>query len=231
MLRWFALALLLANALFWAFTHGWLASVGLKPADERDPSRWEQQVRPDRVRVLPPAVAASAIQEARGAATAALVCLESESIAAESIDAAEQALVGAVPERGWIRASREVPAQYAVVIGPLAGREAQQKKSEELRRLRVTFEALALPGERDSGVGYSLGAHATREAAQAALDAFVKRGVRTARVVQLRAAGTEQRLRFENATPEQAAALRGVKAPALGASGMQPCGSAAQGAR
>jgi len=231
MLRWFTLVLLLANGLYFAFTHGWLAAIGLKPADERDPSRWEQQIRPDRVRVLPPAVAASAIQEARGAAVASLVCLESESIAAESIDAAEQALVGAVPERGWIRASREVPAQYAVVIGPLAGREAQQKKSEELKRLRVNFEALALPGERDSGIGYSLGAHPTLEAAQAALDGYARRGVRSARVVQLRAASTEQRLRFENATPEQAAALGGVKAAALGALGMQPCGTAARGSR
>jgi hypothetical protein len=231
MLRWLTLVLLLANALYWAFTHGWLAPVGITPSDDRDPSRWEQQVRPDKVRVLPPATAAAAINEARGAAIASLVCLESESIAAESIDAAEQALAAALPERGWIRASRDLPAQFAVVIGPLVGREAQQKKGDELKRLRVTFEALSLPGERDGGVGYSLGVHETREAAQVALDGYSQRGVRSARVVQLRAASTEQRLRFENATPEQAAALGGVKAAALGASGMQPCGTAARGSR
>jgi hypothetical protein len=228
MLRWFAFALLLANLLVWAHGRGWLAPVGLAPAAHRDDTRWAQQVRPDLVRVLPPSAAppvppptpAPAASEA-----APLACLESDPLPSAQLDAAEQALVAVLPERGWIRASRETPAQYAVVIGPLA-RDALTKKTEELTRLRVGADEARLPG--DEGAGLVLGRYDSQAAAQAGLDTFAKRGVRTARVLRLREAQMEQRLRIENLSADKAEALRAFKAGALGANGLAACSAAAR---
>jgi hypothetical protein len=233
MLRWFVLALAAANLLFWAWSQGWLGPVmGYSPMNDRDPSRLAQQIQPEVVRVLPPAAAQAALQAAKAALAAAPgasasapqgVCLESGPLASGSIDAAEQALAAVVPGRGWIRASRDVTAQYGVVIGPFAGREPLARKGEELSRLRVNFEEVRLPAAPEGQLTVSLGRYDTQAAAQAALDAFAKRGVRTARVATLRAAGTEWRLRFENVTPDVAEQLRAVDVPALGSAGLAPC--------
>jgi hypothetical protein len=224
MLRWLALALLLANLLYWAWGRGWLAPLGFMPVAQRDDSRWSQQVRPDLVRVLPPSQA-PAPAPAASAPPPSLACLESEALPGAQLEAAEQALAALLPERGWIRVSRETPAQYGVVIGPLA-RDALAKKVEELARLRVGAEEARLPG--DEGAGLVLGRLDSQAAAQSALDALAQRGVRTARVLRLREAQTEQRLRIENLPPDKAEALRALKAAALGASGLVACAGAAR---
>jgi BirA family biotin operon repressor/biotin-[acetyl-CoA-carboxylase] ligase len=245
MLRWLVLALLLANALFWAWSQGWLSPLfGPAPGAQREPWRLQQQLRPESVRVLPPGAAppAAASSGASGAgmpasaATAGaasapgttLACFESPPLTPATLDAAEQALATVLPARGWIRASREASPQHVVVLGPLA-REALQKKRDELTRLKLGFEELRLPG--DAGAGLALGRYESPSAAQAALEGFGQRGVRTARVVALREAGSETRLRIENATPAQAEALRALKTPALGAQGLVPCAAPAAGSR
>jgi hypothetical protein len=230
MLRWLALVLLGANLLYWAWSSGTLGPVlGWSPTSERDPSRWQQQVRPELLRVLPAGAAPAASAASSAAAPApTLACLESQVLAAAEVDAAEQALASRLPERGWLRASREAGTQYAVVIGPLA-RELLQKKRDELGRLKIGFEDLALAEPGAGGAGLSLGRYDSADAAKAALAGYSLRGVRTARVATLREATTELRLRFENLKPEQAEALRKLKAPALGPEGLVPC--SASGAR
>lgn len=168
---------------------------------------------------------ASAALAASAAVKAALACFESPPLEPAALLATEQALVAVLPARGWIRASRETPPQHAVVVGPLGGRDAVQKKREELTRLRVGAEEVRLPG--DAGTGLALGRYETPAAAQAALDGFAQRGVRTARVLLLRGAGTETRLRIENVTPVQADALRAFRAPSLGTGGLVACASSA----
>jgi hypothetical protein len=163
MLRALVAVLLLANLAFWAWSAGALQAFGLAPASERDPERLAQQVRPEAVRILTAAAAmatlnaASAASAASGkgiAARGALVCLEAGPFAAAGVEAAERALVAAaVPEGSWIRIDQDVPAQFAVVLGPFADRDAVKKASDELRRLKLSFEALDLPAE---GAGANL---------------------------------------------------------------------------
>ena len=60
MLRALLLVVVLANALFFAWSQGWLARViGSTPYSEREPQRLDAQVRPETIKVLP-AVASSA---------------------------------------------------------------------------------------------------------------------------------------------------------------------------
>jgi hypothetical protein len=57
MLRVAVLLLAVANALFFAWSSGWLDGIGLTSRGEREPERLQRQVRPDAVRVLPATVA------------------------------------------------------------------------------------------------------------------------------------------------------------------------------
>ncbi|HET9978780.1 MAG TPA: SPOR domain-containing protein [Burkholderiaceae bacterium] len=227
MLRWVVLVLVVANLGFWAWSQGWLAGpFGLGPAVQTESHRPAQQVRPDVVRVLPPPAASAALTQAAAAAAAAertaveqaaaaqpaaQVCLEAGPYTSAALDAVEQALAAVLPARGWVRASREVGASYVVFIGPMASAESVKKKGDELRGLKLAFDELRLPGAREAGL--ALGRYETRAAANAALDAFANRGVRTARVVVAREAGTEWRLRIDNAAPALAEQLRALKLP------------------
>ena len=52
MLRWVIVLLVLANAGYFAWTQGYLDSLGMKPAEQREPQRLTQQVRPEALRLL-----------------------------------------------------------------------------------------------------------------------------------------------------------------------------------
>ena len=47
-----ALALIVANVLFWAWSHGGLRVFGLGPNDPLEPQRVEEQLRPEVLRLL-----------------------------------------------------------------------------------------------------------------------------------------------------------------------------------
>jgi hypothetical protein len=223
---------------FWAWSAGALQAFGLAPASERDPQRLAQQIQPEAVRVLPAAAALASLNAASAAsapsgkgiaARGALVCLEAGPFTAARVEAAERALAAAaVPEGSWIRIDQDLPAQYAVVLGPFADRDAGKKTSDELRRLELAFETLELPAESAGAKpqpGLALGRYDGRSAADAALASFSQRGVRSARSAMLRPAGSESRLRVDNATPALADRLRALSDAALGA-GFAPCAAA-----
>jgi len=228
MLRWFVLALLLANLAFWAWSEGWfVAPLGMGPAVQREPARLARQIQPDSIRVLSPDAVRAAVAGAASAAgvagandaAAARQCFEAGPFAPAALESAEQVLAAAALGSGWIRASREIGAQYSVYIGPLTGRDAVQKKTAELKALKVAFEEVKPPGEREGGL--ALGRYDTRAEATGALEAFVRRGVRTARVVVMREANTEWRLRVDNVDAALAEQLRALALP--GALTFNPC--------
>ena len=72
MLRAAALALLSANAVFIAWTQGWLGPLAPPPPSMagREPHRLEQQVRPESVQVLRPRDVSAALARQAAAATA-----------------------------------------------------------------------------------------------------------------------------------------------------------------
>jgi hypothetical protein len=238
MLRALVVLLLLANLAFWAWSTGALQAFGLAPASERDPQRLAQQIQPEAVRVLPAAAALASLSAASAAsapigkgiaARGTLVCLEAGPFTAARVEAAERALVAAaVPEGSWIRIDQDVSAQYTVVLGPFADRDAAKKASDELRRLELPFETLDLPADSAGAKpqpALALGHYDGRSAADAALAIFSQRGVHSARSAVLRPAGSESRLRVDNATPALADRLRALSDPALGA-GFAPCAAA-----
>jgi len=234
MLRALVALLLLANLCFWAWSAGALEGIGLAPARERDPTRLTQQIQPEAVHVLTPAAAVAAMRAASAASApktpVAFVCLEAGPFESAAIEAAEQALAeAALPDGSWVRTTHDIATQFAVVLGPFSTRDELQRKREELGRLRLPFEILDLPGDGTSAApqsGLALGRYDSRIAADGALASLGQRGARGGRVIVLRPASSQSRIRFENATPAQAAQLRALNSAALGA-GFWPCAVAA----
>jgi len=219
MLRALVVVLLLANAGFLAWSQGWLdAYVSVRALGEREPERLQRQLRPETLRLLP-ASAASAALAAATAGAHLTSCLEAGPFDAAGVAAAEQALA-ALPAGSWARISSERPGSWAVYMGRFAEREGLQKKEDELRRLRLSYEEVTAPPELAPGL--SLGRFGSPQAAEAALAGFTQRGVRTARVAQLAAPAPQHALRVEQADAALAAQLAMLHDPALG-EGFRPC--------
>jgi len=227
MLRTVVLLLVLANVLFFAWTGGWLDGIdGLRPHAEREPERLSRQVRPERIVVLPADAASAALAPSTPEPAASLpmrgACLEAgpfDTPATAAAVAALQALQPPLPPGSWVDVASERPGGWMVYMGRYPNREALEKKEEELRRTRVSFQEVTAPAEY--AMGLSLGRHDERAAAERALEQLGQRGVRSARVIELPPV-RQHRLRVEAAEPALAARLSGLRLPEL-ARGFQAC--------
>ncbi|MEF7615075.1 hypothetical protein V4F39_14235 [Aquincola sp. MAHUQ-54] len=221
MLRALVLLLLLANVLFFAWSEHWLAPLLGPAAREREPERLTRQVQPDAVALLPPEAASAVLAEAASAAALAAqgTCLEAGPFSDTDIAAAEQA-IAELPTGSWHRISVDLPGSYLVYMGRYPNRDALQKKSDELRRLKIGYEEVKAPAELENGL--SLGHFNTREEADASLAAATQRGVRSARVVVLAPPRLQHRLRVERATAPVAAQIVALPTTAL-AGGFDTC--------
>ncbi|MFT3664057.1 hypothetical protein [Piscinibacter sp.] len=218
MLRTVVLLLALANALFFAWTQGWLAGAGgLRPHPEREPERLARQVHPEHIVVLPPGGAAGPEATPASAPQQHGACLEAGPFAAGAVAsarAAVQSLQPALPPGSWQDVAVTRPGSWMVYMGRYPNREALAKKEEELKRTRVAFQPVDEPAEFT--MGFSLGRHDTRDGAERALEQLGQRGVRSARVVELVAPATLHLLRVARADAALAERLSALRLPALG---------------
>ncbi|AEG94865.1 SPOR domain-containing protein [Ramlibacter tataouinensis] len=180
MLRFVVLLLLLANVAYYAWSEGRLQSWGLAPAQQSEPQRLEQQIRPDAVRIV------SAEDLAR-LETVVVIARPSECLQAGPLD---DALAGTLrpalaawPAGSWSLDPAIEPGRWIVYMGRYPAPDGVERKKAELRQLGVSFEPLA---NQALEPGLSLGGYGTQAAAERALDLLARRGVRTARVVQER---------------------------------------------
>jgi hypothetical protein len=213
MLRALILALLVANAAFFAWTQGWLdAVVGTRSIGDREPERLLRQVRPETIRILPPeATSAPAAAEVTPAPSA---CLEAGPFADAEIAAAQAAAQAALPPGSWATVKTEQPGTWLVYMGRYASREALTKKEDEIKRRKLPYEEIGAPPALAPGL--SLGRFEQRPAAVQALEQFTAQGVRTARVVELTPASTRHVLRVDKADAALATKLAALKPEAIG---------------
>jgi hypothetical protein len=106
-----------------------------------------------------------------------------------------RALEAALPQGGWMFASATLPARWIVYMGKYANAAELDKKRAQLAGLHLTFEPLTNSALTP---GLSLGVFQTQGDANVALEALMRRGVRTARVVQEQASSSGYRLRLPN---------------------------------
>lgn len=217
MLRLIVLVLLLANAGFYAWSQGYLLPWGLGPAQQSEPQRLAQQIRPEAVRVLRP-------EELRRLETnlaegpRAPECLASGRLDEAAVAALRDALAN-WPAGTWSLEPVAAPPRWIVYMGRYAGVEQVARKRAELRQLGVSFEA---PAAADLEPGLSLGGFASEAAAQQQLVSLAERGVRTARVVQERPEQQGQRLVLPAVDDNVRPRLEDLR-PVLGPRSLRPC--------
>lgn len=224
MLRLLVLALLLANAMYFAWAHGLLRAWGFAPVQQSEPQRLAQQIRPEALRVLGVDEARRAEAAASAAAVAssgprAAECLQAGPFDDSQAPALRRALGGALPAGGWVLDEAAGPPRWIIYMGKYPSGDAMERKKAELRQMGIAFEPV---GSSALEPGLSLGAFATQPAASQQMAELAQRGVRTAKVVQERA---ETRI-FTLRLPAVDDALRGkldeVRA-ALGARTLMSC--------
>ncbi len=184
------LLLLLANAGYYAWSHGALRALGLAPVQQSEPQRLEQQIQPQSIRILR-ADEARRAEPATGGAKAG-ECLQTGPFDEIQLAALKRALE-TLPPGSWNMEPVVEPGRWIIYMGKYATAENTARKKAELRQLRVSFEALTDPALEP---GLSLGGFPTEAEASQRLEAFVRRGVRSAKVIQERPETRGQLLKF-----------------------------------
>ena len=228
MLRLIVLALILANAGYYAYSHGLLASYGFAPVAQAEPQRLTQQIKPGMLRILNPQEAAqldSATPPAQALANAsnmatAIECLQVGMFNEEQTMVLRDKLVSTLPQNSWVIESALVPARWLVYMGKYSSDEAVIKKKSELRGLGVSFEAL---NNTAFEPGLSLGSFKTQPEAEAELARIAKKGVKTAKVIQERAEQRGQRLKLPSVDAAVRGQLDAIK-PQLAGKALVACG-------
>ena len=243
MLRSLVVLLVLANLAFFAWTQGWLDEVaGVRARGDREPERLGRQVQPDVVQILSPQAlsgqgaraaaptAPASVDSAAAAAPAApasipvppapLACLEAGPFSSAEAAAAEAVVRAALPDGSWVSLKAGRPGLWMVYMGKFKEREELLKKQDELRALRVEYDDLRSPPELVPGL--SLGRFEERGNAVNALEKFSLRGIRSAKVIEVRTPASTVMLRVDRATPPLAAQATALNSAALGR-GFVPC--------
>ncbi|MGQ0710896.1 MAG: SPOR domain-containing protein [Rhodoferax sp.] len=197
MLRAVVGALLLGNVLFLAWSQGALAPWGLAPQDGSEPQRLAQQIKPQAVAVLPGPELKKA--EAQAAADAApRECLLAGPFEDERAAALRARLESSsIAADAWQLQTVAVPERWVVYIGKFANVQALEKKRAELSALNLKTDPVTAA---HLAPGLSLARLESEAAANEELNRLRKQGVRTARVVQERAASQNTYLRLPAAT-------------------------------
>ena len=234
MLRLAVIALLLANAGYYAYTQGWLRSAGLAEAEQAEPQRVQQQIRPETLKVLrtqgstaaptpptPPAAAADAGASATTAAAPAAdagECLQA-GIFDEKQATALRTAAASLPPGSWSLEPTPITGRWMIYMGRFDDQDTLDKKRAELRARKVDFDRAGGTLE----LGLSLGRFSTEEAAQRGLTALNAQGVRTARVIQERQAATGFILKLPAVTDAQRQQWLATLRPAMAGKTLGSC--------
>ena len=237
MLRLAVIALLLANAGYYAYTQGWLRSAGLVTPEQAEPQRLQQQIRPETLKVLraqgatntptpPPAPAAAPAADTAASApapTAAAPADAGECLQAGIFDekqaTALRTAAASLPPGSWSLEPTPITGRWMIYMGRFDDQDTLDKKRAELRARKVDFDRAG--GTLEPGL--SLGRFSTEEAAQRGLTALNAQGVRTARVIQERQAATGFILKLPAVTDAQRQQWLATLRPAMAGKTLGSC--------
>jgi hypothetical protein len=214
MLRLFALVLLLANGLYFAWSHELLRAYGLGPAQQSEPQRLTQQIAPNAVQLLS-AAEFKRIEEETRQDQAPKECLQAGPFDAAQATALRPTLQATLPPDSWVLDETPVPARWIVYMGKYATPNMLAKKRSEVVAMNLKPEGLDNAALEP---GFSLGGFESKAEADAEMARLAARGLHTARVVQERVAGLVYLLRL----PAVGAALKPKVSDLRSALGNQP---------
>lgn len=215
MLRLVVLVLLLANAGYFAWSQGLLASWGYAPTQQSEPQRVEQQIRPQAVRIMK-------VDEARqldtGAGARAAECLQAGPFEEKQSASLKQAME-AWPSGSWLLENAVEPGRWIVYMGKYPAAENVARKKAELRQLGISFEPLS---NSSLEPGLSLGGYSSEAEATRHMAALGEKGVHTAKVVQERPELRGPMLKLPAVDDTLRSRLDDLK-PVLGGKTLRPC--------
>lgn len=218
MLRLLVLLLILANGVYFAWSHGLLRAYGFAPVPQGEPHRVDQQIRPEAIHVLTPQEAKRAESQAQ-AELASRECLVAGPFDDAQAATLRQALETHMAPGTWQLDAVNVPARWIVYMGKFANAELLAKKKGELAAMRLVAQGLNNP---DLEPGLSLGGFDTESDAVAELAKLSLRGIRTAKVVQERQEGRQNQLKLPAVVPDTRSRLAELK-PALAGRTLRSC--------
>ena len=239
MLRLALIALLLANAGYYAWSQGLLKDWGFAPQEQAEPQRMNQQIKPETLQILrvnpgktssssssspssPASGAAAPVADAASSAAPtpgdSAECLQAGVFDERQAEALRSA-AAALPAGSWVLDPTPVPGRWMVYMGRFEDLEALDKKRAELRARKVDHDRAGGTLE----YGLSLGRFSSSEAAERELANLAGRGVRTARVVQERPDAPGFTLRLPAVTDALRPQLD-VLRPAMAGKTLRPCG-------
>jgi hypothetical protein len=218
MLRLALLALILANAAYFAWSQGLLAAWGFAPAQQSEPHRLAQQIKPQTLTLLPREEAMRIEANGVGFNGKPAECLQAGVFEEAQVPTLRQALA-AWPAGSWGLEPAVEPARWIVYMGKYLTAENVARKKGELRQIGISFETLSNPSLEP---GLSLGGYATQAAAAQQLEILSERGVRTAKVVQERPEVRGQQLKLPVVDDVLRPRLEDLR-PVLGGKNLRPC--------
>ncbi|MDR0214728.1 MAG: SPOR domain-containing protein [Comamonas sp.] len=230
MLRIVFLLLLLGNAGYYMWSHGYLASLGLQPSVQSEPQRLQEQIKPDALTLQAPEPATEQAEEPAQEEPKPEEKAEPkaepkpepkpekadkpEPVAAKEVKEPESCYQASGIEEKQAESIRralatgKLKSEWDLVASHQGGRwmvyMGKFPDTEFLDRKRGELRLMNIDFDRAGGgfePGLSLGRFSTEEAAQRQLATFTRQGVRTARVVQERPEITTYALRLPKATP------------------------------
>ena len=220
MLRLLALTLLLLNGVYFAWSQGLLRAYGFGPAEQTEPQRLAQQIRPEALRLLTSEEQLALADAPKQPAQNPEACLEAGIFDAAQSERLRRALAEAeLPEESWVLSDAVAPAYWIVYVGKFATPEALAKKRGELAKLNLKLQPLTNPALQP---GLSLGGFDSQAAANAMLESLGRRGVRTAQVLQEYPEVRGTRLRVPSADESLRAKLELLK-PAMAGKAWVTC--------
>lgn len=218
MLRLLVLLLILANGAYYAWSEGLLRAYGFAPAQQREPQRVAQQIRPEAIQIL------SSLEAKRADSQVQSELVSKECLLAEPFDDAQiatlrPALDSALPAGAWQIDTVVVPARWIVYMGKFASVELMAKKRDELVAMRLAPQGLKNPTLEP---GLSLGGFDSQTEATEELAKLSQRGIRTAKVILERPEGLQNQLKLPAVTPDIRNRLAALK-PALAGRKLRSC--------
>ncbi len=219
MLRLLLLTLVLANGLYFAWTQGMLRAYGFAPAQQSEPQRLAQQVRPEALRVMTPSERKRLEEQAKAANTPSQ-CLLAGPFTLAQAEALRPVLLASLPEGSWQLTEVPIDERWIIYMGKYTDAATMEKKRSELVALKVSVEVVRSPALE---LGLSLGSFPSKESAEGALEKMGNRGIRTARVVQERVQSVATELRLPAATEAVMSRMEDIK-PQLAGVPLRSCG-------
>lgn len=220
MLRLLVYLLVLLNAAYFVWSHDMLRAYGFGPLRQAEPERLTQQMRPELLVILSADEARQMeAQTQTQPIDAAVTCLQAGLFNEAQASVLRQSAEAILPAAAWSLNEVVVPARWIVYMGKYVDAQTLARKRAELLALQVRVESPANPALVP---GLSLGGFESQERAVAELAALVKRGVRTAQVVQEKPESRANMLRITSVDESLRARLDELK-PALAGKTLRPC--------